>query len=108
MDVKNVLAVSVLQNRTKASINLPDPSIHFTKSGPRTFLSAATFERPNGFTVLGVSEQPVVAADKVQRAESPKENSPGQSESASDALGQPSTEFPSPERAAEVVGSISA
>src|SRR6266542_3988564 len=35
------------------------------------------------------------------RAESPKDNSPGQSESASDALGQPSTKFPSPERAAE-------
>src|SRR5256885_1515114 len=33
------------------------------------------------------------------RAESPKDNSPGQSESASDALGQPSIKFPSPERA---------
>src|SRR5437867_1441043 len=35
------------------------------------------------------------------RAESPKDNSPGQSESASDALGQPSTKFPSPERATQ-------
>src|SRR5438552_19102027 len=35
------------------------------------------------------------------RAESPKDNSPGQSESASDALGQPSIKFPSPERAAQ-------
>lgn len=36
-----------------------------------------------------------------RRAESPKENSPGQSESASDALGQQSIRFPSPERAAQ-------
>jgi hypothetical protein len=36
-----------------------------------------------------------------ERAESPKEDSPGQSESASDALGQLSIEFPSPARAAE-------
>ena len=41
-------------------------------------------------------------ARKLGRAESPEENSPGQSESASDALGQPSTKFPSPERAAEI------
>ena len=35
-----------------------------------------------------------------ERAESPKDNSPGQSESASDALGKSSTKFLSPERAA--------
>ena len=36
-----------------------------------------------------------------RRAESPNDDSPGQSESASDALGQPPTKVPSPERAGE-------
>jgi len=47
------------------------------------------------------AEAEVKAGAPRQRAESPEDDSPGQSESASAALGQPSTKFPSPERAAE-------
>jgi len=49
------------------------------------------------------AEAEVKAGTPRQRAESPEDDSPGQSESASDALGQPSTKFPSPERAAEFI-----
>jgi hypothetical protein len=71
--------------------------VHGPNAAPEPWFAGELEQHPTAERQLAHHvEPPRSISTLVGRAEGPKDNSPGQSESASDALGQPFTKIPQP------------